>query len=100
MIGGNMPRDERSSKERTQTLAIPPALGICEDCLQNHLMRAAIGNMLVVYCGHNQAGAVMPVKNGQPLGVWRIFTPISIELFSTCVVDAALPVATGPVLEN
>lgn len=77
------------------TLIIPPARGICDDCLKNKDRRVAIGNMIVVYCYHNSSGAVMPIlSEGRPSGIWRIYSPISLTLFLDSVSCAIQPETT------
>lgn len=56
----------------SKRLKLPPAQAPCSECLQNVKQN---NKFIIAACPHNQAVALMKVKNGKPEGVWRIFSP-------------------------
>lgn len=73
-------------------LVLAPARGVCEECLQNSKQTATNGLLIISYCLHNQAGAVMEIRNGEPSGIWKIYTPITAEEFADAIAGAVADV--------
>ncbi len=72
------------SNEKLQwpKLILPPAGGLCTECISNQERTATNGVMVVAYCVHTQAGGIMPIVDGVPSGRWTIITPIGAEDFA------------------
>lgn len=69
---------------------LPPAAGVCKECLEKNSVTN--GYVIAVHCSHNQAGAVMPLNNGEPMGLWFIYTPISAQKFADMLNDVTMGV--------
>lgn len=67
-------------------ITLPPAFGICENCLQKQTGNN--GLIIATYCLHNAAGGVMQINNGSPAGLWKIYSPISVEDFTSAILGA------------
>ena len=65
-----------------QGIRLPPADGICRECLASKQPKVANPQIVVIYCEHNQAGAIMQSQNGVLTGEWLVFTPISAGGFT------------------
>lgn len=76
----------------TKKLILPPAHGLCPDCLQDNKQTGNNGILIVSYCLHNRAGAVMELKNGIPSGLWKIYTPITAVEFADAISGAVMDV--------
>ncbi len=67
-------------------VTVPAVGGVCDDCLK----RNAVGNgttMLAVYCGHFQTGAAMVLRDGEPVGLWQMYAPITAEAWADALID-------------
>jgi hypothetical protein len=53
-------------------LKLPMIQAPCSACQQNPKQNEKV---IMVACPHNQAVAIMPLKDGEPKGIWRVFTP-------------------------
>jgi len=62
---------------------LPPADGICRECLASKQPKVANPQIVAIYCEHNQAGAIMQSQNGQLTGEWLVYTPISAGAFTS-----------------
>lgn len=69
-------------------LILPPASGICPDCLQDNKQTGSNGILIISYCLHNKAGGVMELKKGVPSGLWKIYSPITAEEFADAMAAA------------
>lgn len=54
---------------------LPPAQVPCSACLKKAKQTA---KFVVVECLHNQAVAILPIKDSEIEGVWRIYSPASL----------------------
>lgn len=73
------------SKNKKKHFKLPFIIGCCPKCLET---KSEGNNLLIrVYCKHNQSGAYMYLKNGEPCGKWQIETPITQEYFDALIAD-------------
>lgn len=73
-------------------LVLPPAKGVCEECLQNSKQTATNGLLVISFCHHNRSGGVMEIRDGKPSGIWKIYTPITAEEFADAIAGAVADV--------
>lgn len=52
---------------------IPMASSFCNECFEKGMKFT--GNFITCACPHNQVVGIMEIKNGEPSGMWRLFTP-------------------------
>lgn len=71
---------------------LPPATGPCAECLSTKLPKVANPQRIVIYCEHNQAGAVMYSRNGTLMGQWLVMSPVSAGQWTSMQSDDMLPV--------
>lgn len=72
-------------------LRLPAANGLCQECLTTKLPKIDNPRTIIIYCEHNQAGAIMPSRDGELDGRWLIMTPISAGEFTDRLTNGRLP---------
>jgi len=70
---------------------LPQANGLCGECLLVKLPTIANPQRIVIYCEHNQAGAIMHRRNGYFTGQWLIISPISAGEWTDRLSNGQLP---------
>lgn len=75
-------------------MEMPLPLAICRECLENGPQewkdKAGHVKGYTCYCEHNQSGAFMNMLNGKPMGLWVIYSPISIQEFNNAVAGTVM----------
>jgi hypothetical protein len=70
---------------------LPLANGLCRECLESKLPKGANPRSIIIYCEHNQAGAVMHSRNGCFTGIWLVITPVSAGQWTDWMVNDRMP---------
>ncbi len=66
----------------------------CDECLRDETCTASDGSFVFTYCAHRCVGGVLDLRDNEAKNIWRIYTPINAEQFSS-VIDATLSEAEG-----
>jgi len=77
--------------EERRKVEVPAIGGVCDECLKKN----AVGNsrVLAVYCSHFQTGAAMALKDGEPVGLWQMYGPITAEAWADALISGHAIVA-------
>lgn len=51
----------------------------CDQCLADPTMTRTNGAVVVTYCNHNHAGAILPLRDGKPAANWTIYSPVTLK---------------------
>lgn len=55
----------------------------CDECFSDSQRTfGQVGKVVMCYCPHNRSGAILFFKDGQPLGFWRVCSPITFKEFT------------------
>jgi len=71
---------------------VPPTPQICEVCLKTQSVSDRA--LIATYCVHHQTGGFMPLRNGEPVGMWALYGPITAEAWADAIIDGRDIVAT------
>jgi len=83
-----------ATKIKNFPVKLPPALGLCDECLTDRKNTATNGVLIVSYCVHNRVGGYMFMEGGRPSRRWYLYGPVSPEVWAR-IIDEATALSEG-----